>query len=78
MLGSDLARRMARQRERQLAPGDSAAVVAYPDELRPSRQDIDLYLAGARIETVLDEFFHHRRRALDDLAGGDLVDQVTG
>ena len=34
--------------------------------------------ARAGVEAVLDQFLDHGRRALDDLAGGDLVDQLLG
>ena len=33
---------------------------------------------GARIERVLDQLFHDRRRTLDDFAGGDLIGEVQG
>ena len=33
---------------------------------------------GTGIEAVLDQFLDHRGRALDDLAGGDLVDEFGG
>jgi hypothetical protein len=34
-------------------------------------------IIGTGVETVLDQFLHHGRRPLDDLAGSDLVNQVT-
>ena len=33
---------------------------------------------GSSIEAVLGQLFHHRRRALDDLACGDLVGHNLG
>ena len=37
------------------------------------QHDVDARRAG--VDRVLDQFLHRRRRALDDLAGGDAVDQ---
>ena len=54
------------------------AVIANPDQLLPARNDIDLHGLRTRVQTVLHEFLDHGRRPLDDLAGGDLVNQVTG
>ena len=44
---------------------------------RPARDDIDVDVVGAGIEAVLDEFLDDRGRPLDNLAGSDLIDQVT-
>ena len=35
-------------------------------------------LRGAGVERVVDQLAHHRGRALDHLAGGDLADQLAG
>ena len=35
-------------------------------------------LRGAGVERVVDQLAHHRGRALDHLAGGDLADQLVG
>ena len=35
-------------------------------------------LAGAGVQRVVDQLAHHRGRALDHLAGGDLADQLVG
>jgi len=39
---------------------------------------VDGDLAGAGVQAVFHHFFQRRGRALYDLAGGDLVDQVVG
>ncbi len=44
----------------------------------PAGHDIDLQTARTGIEAVLNQFLDHGCRALHNLAGGDLVDQVTG
>ena len=35
--------------------------------------DIDLDMRGARVNRILDQLFHHRGGALDDLASRNLV-----
>ena len=74
----DLAGGVARHRQRQLVRGDAAAVVADADQAHAAFLQIDVDAAGAGVERVLDQLLDHRRRAFDDLAGGDLVDQGVG
>ena len=45
-------------------------------DVLPFQFDIDA--GGAGIDRVLDQFLDHRRRPLDDFAGGDLVDEGVG
>ncbi len=71
----DLAGRMAFERQRQFRLGETAAIVAHADQLESCAFDIDLDARGTRIERVLDQFLDHRRRPLDHLAGGDLIDE---
>jgi hypothetical protein len=52
------------------------AVVTDTDQLRPAPLHIDVDAPGAGIETVLDQFLNHGRRSFDDLAGGDLIDEL--
>ena len=70
---ADLAGRVARQRQYQFVGRNADAVVTHAAQLGAAFFDLDLDRAGARVETVLDQFLDHGRRALDDLAGGDLV-----
>ena len=74
----DLAGRVPRQRERQLVALDAAAVVAHAAQARAALFDLDLDAARAGIDAVLDQLLEHGRRALDDLAGSDLVDELFG
>jgi hypothetical protein len=67
-----------RQGQFQLCLIDAFAVVANTNQLLSARDNIDLYRLRTGIETVLHEFLDHGCGALHDLAGGDLVDQVTG
>ncbi len=69
---------MSRQGQRQFILVDAAAVVTHPDALPAALLDIDLDAAGTGIQAVLQQFLDHGRRPLDDLAGGDLVDQLRG
>jgi hypothetical protein len=66
------------ERERQLGRGDPAAVVNHADQLTASVFDFDDDVGRAGIDRVLDQLLHDRRRPLDDLAGGDAVDQGDG
>ena len=67
---------MSRQREFELRLADSLAVIANTDQLLPARDNIYLDRLSARIQAVLNKFLDHGRRAFDNLAGGDLVNQV--
>ena len=66
---------MARERERQLRGWNSAAVVAHAYQTDAAVLDVDRELPRTGIERVLDQFLDDRRRALDHLARGDLVDE---
>jgi hypothetical protein len=66
---------VALEREERVLLGHAAAVVAHPDQREPALLDVDLDLPRARVERVLDELLHDGRGPLDDLAGGDLVDE---
>jgi hypothetical protein len=74
----DLAGGVALEGQRQLVLGDAAAVVGHPDA--PHAALLELHLDGRRagVHGVLEHFLEHRGGPLDDLAGGDLVDEVVG
>ena len=57
---------------------DARAVVGDADAPDAAAFDIHVDLRRARIERVLEQLLQRRRRALDDLARGDLVDEVVG
>lgn len=67
---------MARQGKREFVPDDTLAVIANSNQFLSARDDVDLDSLGSRIETVFNEFLDHGSRALDDLTGRDLVNQV--
>ncbi len=72
----DLARRMRGDRERQVVRIDARAVVPHADQARAARFDVHLDPLRACVERVFDELLDDRRGPLDDLAGGDLVDEL--
>ena len=74
----DLRRRVARQRERHFLGRDAAAVVGDGNALDAAFLEPDRDLRGTRVERVFQQLLHHGRRPLDDLAGGDLRDELVG
>jgi len=71
-----LARGVALEGEFDVCEGDSGAVVSDADVLHATASQLDVYLAGAGIDGVLDELLDHGRRALDNFAGGDAGDDA--
>ena len=69
---------MAGQCERELVPGDAAAVVADADQLDAAFFELDQDRLAAGVERVLEQLLEHRGGAFDDFAGGDLADQEVG
>ena len=49
------------------------AIINDFNELTPTIGDANINAAGPGIEGIFQQFFNHRRRAFDHLAGGDLV-----
>ena len=66
---------MPRQCQGQLVGRDSGAIVAHDDPSRATALDIDRHVSGTGVETVFQQFFQDRRRAFDDFAGSNLVDE---
>jgi len=75
---ADLAGGVARNRQRQFLGGNAAAVVADADQADAAFFQVDVLAARAGVQRVLHQFLDHRRRPLDDLARGDLVDERLG
>ena len=73
----DLAGGVARERHSQFRRGDTHAVITNPAQPRAALLHLHDDLSRARVQAVFQQFLDHRRRALHDLAGGDLVDQVV-
>ncbi len=74
----DLAGGVALERQRQFIDGNALAVVFDDSAAHAAAGQAHGDLAGAGIERVVDQFAHHRGRALDHLAGRDLADQFVG
>ena len=74
----DLAGGVAGECQGQLRCADPAPVIAHPNEAHAAALDVDLDSRGARIEGVLNQLLDDRGRPLDDLAGGDLVNELAG
>jgi hypothetical protein len=69
---------MPRERQRQLACGDAATVIAHPHQSDSAALDVDFDARGTRIQAVLDELLDDRCRPFDHLTGGNLVDELAG
>ncbi len=73
-----LRRRVALDRQPQLVGVHAAAVVDHRQMIDPAGVELDRDPRRAGVDRIFDEFLERRRRALDDFAGGDLVDEVVG
>ena len=76
--GGNLARGMPRQRQSQVGRIDADAIVRDADQPAAAALEFNLDAPRARIQRVFDQLLDHGSRALDHLAGGDLVDQGIG
>ncbi|MNJ40388.1 hypothetical protein D3C77_352840 [compost metagenome] len=63
------------QGQRQVIGSNAAAVVAYPQQLDAALLHFHINAPGTGVQAVFQQFLDHRCRALDHLAGGDLVRQ---
>jgi len=72
----DLARGVAVEGEERVVAPHPAAVVADGDPPLATALELDLDRPRPGVESVLDELLEHRGGALDDLAGGDLADEL--
>jgi hypothetical protein len=69
----ELARRVGLERQEQVVGEHPLAVVGHPDQVLPAALDGDLDPPGLRVDRILHQLLHDRRRPLDHLARGDLV-----
>ena len=67
---------MAHECQLQIRLGEASAVICHADRLCSALLQLDVNPSSTGIQAVLDEFLDHRERALDDLAGCDLVDDA--
>src|SRR5262249_49495566 len=76
--GAELAGGVAGEGEREVLGGDAAAVIDHADQLGAPLFHLDVDARAARIDAVFEELLEDAGGALDDLAGGDLGDDVRG
>ena len=69
---------MAGQGECQLPLFDAAAVITDADQAHAAIFQINTDASAAGIDRVFQKLFEHRGRALNDLTGSNLADQVIG
>ena len=70
---SDLAGRVAGNRQTQVIRMDPGAIVANEHPFHATHLGADVDARRGRVETVLNQLFDERCRALHHFAGGDLV-----
>jgi hypothetical protein len=73
-----LGRGVALESQRRIVARHAAAVVAHAHQTPAPAFDLDRDLRRAGVEGVFAQLLDHGGRALDHLAGGDLVDQIVG
>ena len=69
---------MPGNRDRKFVRGHAAAIVTYAYQPNATAFDINFYPMRTGIKAVFHELFDDRSRSLDDLAGGDLIDEFAG
>src|SRR5216117_3153598 len=69
----DLARGMPLQGKERVIAIHAAAVIDYANQRNSPATNDDVDFARAGVDAVLDQFLHHRRRALHDFAGSYLA-----
>ena len=74
----DLARRVPLERQPRIVRLHPLAVVLDADLLLAAELDVNRQAPRAGVDGVLDQLLDDRGRALDDLAGGNLVGEVGG
>src|SRR5271170_7151688 len=62
----------------ELTRVDPTTIITHADQSDAAALDIDLDTMGSGVQAVFNELFDYGCWALDDLACGDLVDELTG
>ena len=71
--GPQLRRRMPLERQQRIVPHHPAPVIRNPDQLSSARLHLDPDPRRPRIQRVLQQLLHHRRRPFHHLPGSYLV-----
>ncbi len=74
----NLARGVTCECERQVAFADAEAIIADFEQPGAAARELHADVQRAGVEAVFEQFLECRRGALDNFAGGDLVDQKIG
>jgi len=74
----DFARCMPRQRNADFLRLDSDAIVAHADQSAAAALEFHVDAMRPRVQGIFNQLLDHGRRPLDDLAGGDLIDEFIG
>ena len=69
---------MALEGQQRVVAVHAVAVVGEPDELASARLHLDADAGCARVQSILQKFFHHRGGPVHHLAGGDLIGNLVG
>ena len=69
---------MPRERGSEFPFGDTGTVIANPYQLLATRKHLDIDLSRTGVQAVLHEFLDDRSGPFDNLAGGNLIDEVAG
>ena len=69
----DFTRGVPRQREGKFVCWNAYSIIPHAEQLNTPLFNINLYVSGSSVETVLQQFLDNRRRALNNLPGGYLV-----
>ena len=68
---------MALEGQQSIVPAHSLAIVGDADELASAGLDLDADASRSRVQRVLQQLLHNRRRSLHHLARCDLVSYLV-
>jgi len=64
--------------QRQFLGRNPAPIIYYSNHFQPALRDRNINSPSPRIDRILHQLLDHATRPLDNLAGGDFVDQGLG
>ena len=74
----DLARGVPIEGQQGVVGPHAVAVVHHADATLATRLELDADCARTSVERILEQLLGHRGGTLDDLAGGNLTNQLVG
>ncbi len=69
---------MPLERQQRIVPHHAMAIVENADQFAATALDLNPDPGRARIQRVLQQFLHHRRRPFHHLTGGNLIRHLVG